>query len=312
MTQENDGAGAAQRSVTVARSFAAPRELVFRAWSSAEHVRRWFCPAGFTVPAAEVDFRPGGVFAVCMRAPDGNEFWSRGAFGEIAPPERLTFHGGAEVGGTVRFTAHTTVTFETERMGTRVLVHQTYEIFDTSFHAAIDGAPEGWRTTLDNLADEVGRLCTEQGRSVVHGSFTLSRRYDAAPALVFRAFTDPAAKARWFGGGEGVEVLDRAMDVRPGGTERMKVRWTTGMVSCFEATYCDVVPDARLIYLYEMRLDARKISASLATVELRPEGAGTHLTITEHGAFLDGFEDAGMREHGTRWLLDRLAVSLDG
>ena len=57
--------------LTASRAFQAPRELVFQAWSSAEHLQRWFCPQGFTVPACEVEFRPGGKFDLCMRAQIG-------------------------------------------------------------------------------------------------------------------------------------------------------------------------------------------------------------------------------------------------
>ena len=119
--------------------------------------------------------------------------------------------------------------------------------------------------------------------------------FEATPAQVFRAFIDKAAKARWFGGGDSHEVVEREMDVRPGGRERLKGRWKSGVVSTFDAHYFDVVIDERLVYAYEMRLDDRKISVSLATVELAPGGAGTRLAITEQGAFLDGYDDAGAR-----------------
>ena len=55
-----------------------------------------------------------------------------------------------------------------------------------------------------------------------------------------------------------------------------------------------------------------RISASLTTVEIRPQGSGTHLTFIEQGVFLDGYDDAGTREQGTRWLLDKLGASLAG
>jgi uncharacterized protein YndB with AHSA1/START domain len=93
------------------------------------------------------------------------------------------------------------------------------------------------------------------------------------------------------------------MDVRPGGRERLKGRWASGMVSTFDAVYFDVVPNQRLVYAYEMSLDDRKISVSLATIELKPEGAGTRLVVSEQGAFLDGYDDAGSRERGTGFLL---------
>ena len=298
--------------LVLTRSFAAPRELVFRAWSTAEHMKRWFCPEHFTVPHAEVDFRPGGVCVICMRAPDGQEFWSRGSYIEIVPPERLVLTGGVTIGDVLRFRAHTTVTFATEGAATRMTVRQEHEILDPAFAGAIAGAAEGWRTTLDRLAAEVVRMQASDGHSAVHATFSLERSDSAPPSLVFRAFTDRTAKARWFGSQAELSELEREMDVRPGGRERLKARWPNGTVSTFDATYFDVVPDQRLVYAYEMHLDARKISVSLATVLLHPEGAGTRLVVTEQGAFLDGYDDAGSRERGTGFLLDRLAAALDG
>jgi len=84
----------------------------------------------------------------------------------------------------------------------------------------------------------------------------------------------------------------------------------SGIVSTFDATYHDVVPDERIVYAYEMHLDDRKISVSLATFELKTAGAGTRLVMTEQGAFLDGYDDADSRERGSRFLLDSLGKSL--
>jgi len=312
MAQTNDSRpGFKPEPLVISRLFPAPRELVFKAWSSADHMKRWFSPVHYTVPEAEIDCRPGGVFALCMRSPEGQNFWSRGQFLEVVTPERLVFTTDQAFGGTLSFTAHTTVTFETIGAGTRMKVHQAYEVFDPAFKGSIDGAPEGWRTTLDKLEREIARITGAPEHSVVHASFSLSRVYGAAPATVFRALTDEAAKARWFSGGDGYTVLERATDIRPGGRERLQGRWANGLVSTFDAVYFDVVPDARLVYAYEMHLDDRKISVSLATMELKPEGTGTRLTVTEQGSFLDGYDDAGSREHGTGHLLDRLGASLE-
>lgn len=147
-------------------------------------------------------------------------------------------------------------------------------------------------------------------RSVVHATFCIERTYPASPAQVFKALTDPAAKAKWFRGGNGYTVLAREMDVRPGGREQVKGRWETGVVSSFDAVYHDVVADERIVYSYEMHLDDRKISVSLATLELKPAGTHTRLVVTEQGAFLDGYDDADTREHGTNLLLDALGNSL--
>ena len=145
-------------AITVSRNFAAPREIVFEAWSSADHMKRWFCPADFIVPEATVDFRAGGTCDVCMRSPDGVDYWSRGHYIEVAPPERLMFETSAMFGGTKGFTARTSVTFESRGTGTHMTVHQSYEVHDPKFMGAISGAPEGWRTTLDKLEKEVARI----------------------------------------------------------------------------------------------------------------------------------------------------------
>jgi uncharacterized protein YndB with AHSA1/START domain len=191
-----------------------------------------------------------------------------------------------------------------------MIVRQIYELHDPAFSSAPAGALEGWRTTLDKLEKEVARIKAAPPRSAVHGEFTIRRSFAASPAHVFRALTDPAAKARWFSGPDGWVALEREMDVGPGGRERAKGRWPSGLVTTFDAVYFDVVPNERLVYTYEMHLDERKISVSLATLQLEAEGAGTRLTLTEQGAFLDGYDDAGSRENGTGGLLDRLAQSL--
>ena len=308
----NEAVGKLLGPLVISRDFAAPRALVFKAWSSAEHVKRWFSPECFSVPDAEVDFRPGGVFAVCMRSPDGADHWSRGVFGEIAPPDRLSFAGEVAFEGVKKFAVRTFVLFEDAPGGSRMTVRQEYEVFDPAFTAAIEGASEGWRTTLDKLEREVARIRSEEEKPAVHGSFTLNRVFKAPPSQVFRALTEEAAKARWFVGVDGYSLLQREMDVRPGGRERVRGRWASGIVSTFDAVYFDVVPDRRLVYAYEMHLDDRKISVSLATLELEPVGEGTRLTLTEQGTFLNGYEDGGGREHGTRLMLERLAGAVEG
>jgi uncharacterized protein YndB with AHSA1/START domain len=149
-------------------------------------------------------------------------------------------------------------------------------------------------------------------RSVVHAIFSLDRTYDAPVERVFRALSDEKAKSKWFAGEKGRwQLMERQMDFRVGGRERVKGRWDGGVVSTFDAVYHDIIANERIIYTYEMHLDEMKISVSLATLQLRAETAQrTTLKISEQGAFLDGYDDAGSREHGTGFLLDRLGASL--
>jgi uncharacterized protein YndB with AHSA1/START domain len=147
-------------------------------------------------------------------------------------------------------------------------------------------------------------------RSVEHASFTLERRYDAAPPRVFAAWADPAAKARWFAGPEEWESGPHELDFREGGLESGGGGPRGGPVHSFRAVYWEIVPDERIVYTYELLLDDVRISVSLVTVELEPDGGGTKLTLTEHGAFFDGLEDPAQRRDGTGPLLDALAREL--
>src|SRR5574337_1200281 len=275
MTKTIDPA-VAPAPVRLTRTLHASRKLVFEAWTTADHVQRWFAPTGFTVSQAKVEPRVGGPFEALMRAPDGVEHWARG--------------------------------------GTRLDVAQAYTVLDPDAAWMAEGAPQGWAQTLDKLTDAIRRMqSASSGRSVVHATFTVERTYDAPVERGYRALSERAAKDKWFGGGPDAQwtPIERAMDFCVGGRERAKVRWQRGVVTTFDAIYCDIIPNERIVYTYEMRLDERKISVSLATMQVKPAGPGkATLKVTEQGAFLDGYDDAGAREHGTGFLLDKLGQSL--
>jgi uncharacterized protein YndB with AHSA1/START domain len=302
-------------AVRVSRVFPAPRETVFKAWSSADHIKRWFCPDGYSVPEAKVEMRAGGAFEVCMRSPKGVDHWTRGTFVEVVAPERLTIdhHVIDPCGGGPLFSAVTRVSFSDEgASGTLMEVVQTYSAAGAAqADEMLKGAPEGWRQTLDKLAAEVARIQGGVARSVVHGAFRIERVYDATAEAVYRALSEEAAKSRWFFGPAGWRLIERVMDFRVGGRERVKGGFEGGVTTTFDAVYHDIVPRERIVYAYEMHLDDRKLSVSLATLQIKPEGGGrTRLLVDEQGAFLDGYDDAGSRERGTSDLLDKLGASL--
>jgi len=298
----------------VSRVFSAPRETVFKAWSSADHIKRWFCPSGYSVPEVTVEMRVGGRFEVCMRSPEGVDHWTKGKFTEVVAPDRLTIdhHVIDPCGGGPLFSALTQVKFSAAAGGTLMEVVQTYTLSDPAqAEPMLKGAPEGWRQTLDKLEAEIARIQGSGGRSVVHGAFHLERTYDATVEQVYQALSDETAKSRWFFGPQGWRFIERRMDFRVGGRERVKGSFEGGVTTTFDAIYHDIVPRERIVYTYEMHLNARKISVSIATLEIEPADAGrTKLKVCEQGAFLDGYDDAGSRERGTGDLLDKLGASL--
>ena len=147
-------------------------------------------------------------------------------------------------------------------------------------------------------------------RTVTHATFTVERVYPAPPARVFAAWADPAIKSRWFVGPDEWESGRYELDFRVGGIERTSGGPSGGPVHHYEARYQDIVPNERIVSTYDMHLDGTRISVSLATVELKPEGTGTRLILTEQGAYLDGHDQPSMRQQGTGTLLDQLGAEL--
>jgi uncharacterized protein YndB with AHSA1/START domain len=85
------------RSIIGVREFDAPRELVFSAWTSAEHLAQWWGPVGFSTTTMSFDMRPGGIWRFVMHGPDGRDYQNRVTFEEIMPPERIVYrHGGGD------------------------------------------------------------------------------------------------------------------------------------------------------------------------------------------------------------------------
>jgi uncharacterized protein YndB with AHSA1/START domain len=146
--------------------------------------------------------------------------------------------------------------------------------------------------------------------SITHSTFTIERGYDATPAQVFAAFADPKAKARWFTGPDEWTGTPHELDFRVGGIERVSGGTEGSPTFSYLARYQDIVPDERIVTTYEMHRDQTRLSVSLASVQFEADGAGTRLTYTEHGAYLDGEDTPESREEGTRGLLDQLGVQL--
>jgi uncharacterized protein YndB with AHSA1/START domain len=153
-------------------------------------------------------------------------------------------------------------------------------------------------------------------QTTTHDTFTIERTFDAPPDRVFEALANPEQKARWFVGPASWKLVERKHDFRVGGHERVSGIHEGGMASVFDAHYHDIVPNQRVVYAYEMTVNGRRISVSLATFELVAIGARTKVVLTEQGAF---FHDpdlatyapqgaAASRLEGTNGLMDRFAA----
>lgn len=161
----------AEGEFVISRTFDAPRDLVFKAWTEADRLARWFGPPGATATPARLDLRPGGDFHYSMGTPDGKRMWGRWVFREVVPPERLVFafsfsdeSGGVtrhpfapdwptEVLSTVTFAEHggkTTLTMRAVPIDASVSERNAFE-------AGRESMQKGWAGTLDQLATYLAR-----------------------------------------------------------------------------------------------------------------------------------------------------------
>jgi uncharacterized protein YndB with AHSA1/START domain len=153
-----------EREIQMSRVFDAPREVVFRAWTEADALKRWWGPQGHTMTHCTVDLRPGGAWHYCFRSEEGQESWGKATYREIVAPKRLVYadvFSDAE-GNELSEPMVMTFTFE-DADGKTLLTGRT--LFTSTEHRdqiLSFGVEQGMNSTLDCL-DEY--LATVEGRS---------------------------------------------------------------------------------------------------------------------------------------------------
>jgi uncharacterized protein YndB with AHSA1/START domain len=143
---------ATKSELVLTRTFDAPRELVFSAWSDPKHLAQWWGPRGFTTEIGEMEVRPGGAWRYVMRSPDGHEYPFDGVFLEVVEPERLVFDGS--IHGSPEQRVWTEVMFAEREGKTEITVRQLYS-FESD---ATRGASIGWNQQFDRLQGYLAKL----------------------------------------------------------------------------------------------------------------------------------------------------------
>ncbi len=155
----------------ISRTFDAPRDRVWKAWTERERLMRWFSPKGFSMTSAKLDLRPGGMLHYCLRSPEGKEMWGKFVYRVIDAPERIVLVNSFsdEKGGITRhpFSA----TWPLEMLTTTTLVEHGGKTTVTiewmplnpreeerkTFDSAHEGMKQGWTGTFDQLADYLAK-----------------------------------------------------------------------------------------------------------------------------------------------------------
>jgi uncharacterized protein YndB with AHSA1/START domain len=147
---------------------------------------------------------------------------------------------------------------------------------------------------------------------VINATFVIERLLNASPGRVFAAYSTLEAKSRWFKAPAECETIERTFEFRAGGIDRWHARWPGGRVTDFQAQYRDIVENERIVLVYDMWGEGEKLSVSLMTIELVPEGGKTRLIHTEQGSYFSGGQAAVEgRRAGTSWHVDGLAALFD-
>ena len=142
------------REIVMERVFDAPREMVFDAWTSIEHIPNWFGPRGFTMTVHEFEARPGGIFRFIFHGPDGTDYDNKIVFKEIARPERLVYdHGSGD--GPADF--EVTVLFSDQGKGTKLNMRMIFPTTEARDKTIEFGAIEGGNQTMDRLAEYLAK-----------------------------------------------------------------------------------------------------------------------------------------------------------
>jgi uncharacterized protein YndB with AHSA1/START domain len=147
---------------------------------------------------------------------------------------------------------------------------------------------------------------------VIHRSFTIERTYPTTVDRVFRGFSDPVRKRRWFAEGEGFIVDDYTLEFREGHFERCRFRFGAGgPPMTLDCVFLDIQPKERIVFAYSMTIGGAPLSSSLGTTEFVSLKGGTLLRFTEHTAFTDGKDGSEGRREGSVGMLERLATEIE-
>jgi uncharacterized protein YndB with AHSA1/START domain len=157
----------------ISRILDAPRDLVWTMFTDPQHMKQWWGPKGFTVIAARMDLRPGGIYHYGMKAPDGTPMWGKFIFREIVRPERMVFLNSFsdEAGGITRHPMApnwplqmlSTFTFEDVPGGkTKFTVSwRAYNATDEEvaiFNSSHASMQQGWSGTMEQLQAYLAKL----------------------------------------------------------------------------------------------------------------------------------------------------------
>lgn len=228
------------RSIIIERTFDAPRELVFKAWTDPERVGQWWGPDGFTTTTQEMEVKPGGVWRFVMHGPDGTDYPNKIVFREVEEPARLVYEQSGDAEGTpVQFV--TTVTFAEQAGKTHITLYSLFPSTEARDWVVREhGAIEGGKQHLARLDAHVKE----------HKNFLqIIRTFDAPRERVFKAWTDPEQLKKWFYPKDFTQI-NNEWELKPGGTWRNCMTAPDGEEFTHGGEYRAIIEPERIVFTH--------------------------------------------------------------
>ena len=154
----------ADREFVITRELDVPARFLFEAYSTREHIMKWFGPKGWPVTMCEMDFRVGGRFRMQMTGPEGQTNTPFGGeYLEIVPNRKIVFDNGFESPGAERMIM--TVTFDEQDGKTTLTLHTLFGSVKMKNEHLGYGFEQGTSSGFDQLADVAAELQAQASRS---------------------------------------------------------------------------------------------------------------------------------------------------
>ncbi len=227
--------------IITTRIIAAPRELVWKALTTPEHLQHFWGPDGFTNTYRQFDLRVGGQALFTMHGPDGTDYPNRFIFRTVEPPHLLRFDHDNGGEGLIQHKFMGELELFDEGTKTRVelrLIEESMEARD----AVLGFATEGGRQNLDRLAAYVAPMAAEKNLFVIERSFAVSQE------RLFKACTNVEDMTQWFSA-PGHTVIKASQDFRVGGIYHYGTASPQGQEMWGKVTYKEIKPNSKLVYL---------------------------------------------------------------
>ncbi len=261
-TEATNSADIADREIKLSRTFQAPPELVWEAFTDPRHVVNWWGPRGFSTTIEKMDVRPGGEWKHVMKGPDGALYPNHSVYTDVEKPRLIAYKNSGRKEGGPGAAFHASITLAPEGGGTRVTLRMVFTSTEARDKVIRDfGAVEGGKSTLERLAEHLPKM------SATERDFVLTRTFNAPRERVFEAFTDPKQLAQWWGP-QGFTNPVCQMDVRPGGRYRIVMRSPESVDYPIVGEYLDVVSPSRIVMTIDLREHPREFFEALDA--LRP------------------------------------------